>query len=95
VVFNEGFHPITGMPTPWGEFVWGDTGEWVWRPAGYSHEFARTIRAIVRKWKDSRYVFRGFRFMVNNLPWGEESVDWGDVTVIWGGSIDVPAPLAG
>jgi hypothetical protein len=93
VVFNEGFHPVTGMPTPWGDFTWGDIEPWVWRPEGYSLDFARTIIGIIRKWKPSRWVFRGFRFMVNNVPWGLETLDWGDPSVIWGGSIDVPVPI--
>jgi hypothetical protein len=94
VVFGVGMHPVSGPPTPWGDFVWGDIGEWVWRPAGYTQDFARTILAIVKKWKDSRYVFRGFRFMLNDIPWGDTSIEWGDETVIFGGAIDVPVPLS-
>ena len=95
VVFNSGFHPVTGPATPWGQFVWGDTGEWVWRPAGYSREFSRTIRAIVKKWKPSRWICRGFLFKVGpQLEWGDTGFAWGDTGLIWGGGIEVPLPLA-
>jgi hypothetical protein len=93
VVFNEGFHPVTGPPTPWGQFVWGDTGEWVWRPAGYSRDFSRTIRAIVKKWKPSRWVFRGFRFLFAGVIYGDPDIEYGDPTIMYGGAIDVPVPL--
>jgi hypothetical protein len=94
VVFNMGWHPVTGPPTPWGEFVWGDIGEWVWRPAGYSREFSRTIRGILKKWTPCRYVFRGFRFLITNIPYGDETVEYGDPTIVYGGAIDVPVPLS-
>lgn len=93
IVFNVGWHPVTGPPTPWGEFVWGDTGEWVWRPAGYSRDFSRTIRSIVKKWKPSRWVFRGFRFLFEGAIYGDPDVVYGDPTIMYGGAIDVPVPL--
>jgi len=95
VVFKSGFHPVTGPPTPWGNFVWGDIGEWVWRPAGYSRDFARTIRSIVKKWKPSRWISRGFVFKIGQeLLWGTPGFDWGDPGLMWGGGMTVSLPLA-
>jgi hypothetical protein len=95
IVFAFGYHPVTGPPTPWGQFVWGDTGEWVWRPAGYSRDFSRTIRGIIKKWKPSRWVCRGFLFKTGvQLQWGEPGFAWGDPGLIWGGGIEVPLPLS-
>ncbi len=88
LVFNEGFHPITGDPTAWGDFDWGDISEGVWAYEGYSNEFAIDIRGIVKKWKNSEYAFRGFTFIMNALDYG------GDVTygsdVIYGGRFEFP-----
>lgn len=94
VVFKFGYHPVTGPPTPWGQFVWGDTGEWVWRPAGYSRDFSRTIRGIVKKWKPSQWICRGFVFKLGlELTWGAPGFAWGDPGLIWGAGISVPLPL--
>ena len=91
LVFNTGFHPVTGPPAPWGSWTWGDT--WltvsgVWAPQGMTADFYRTIIGIVKKWKPSRYVFRGFTFILSNITWGDASITWGDATIPWGGAID-------
>ncbi len=93
VVFGEGFHPVVGPPIPWGDFVWGDTSVGVWGPQGYDREFQQTIEGIVRKWKPHDYVFRGFTFVINNIPFGDESVSFGDETIIFGGTYSVDVPL--
>jgi Phage tail protein (Tail_P2_I) len=96
VVFAPGFHPVVGPPIPWGTFVWGDTYDGVWGPLGYSQEFKRTIAGIIRKWKPSRYVCRGFLFKLGTLDvaWGYPGHAWGTAGLIWGGGIEVPLPLS-
>lgn len=96
VVFNEGFHPVTGPPKPWGTWTWGDT--WidvpgVWAPTGLTVDFYRTVMGIVMKWKPSDHVFRGFTFVVSDVPYGDTGVTYGDSTVMYGGSINVDVPL--
>lgn len=88
VVFNEGFHPVTGLPIPWGQFVWGDTSEGVWGPRGYSRTFAKEIIGIIKKWKPSDHVFRGFTFIINNIPYKSDILYKSDV--VYKGAIEVP-----
>lgn len=96
LVFNQGFHPVTGQPLPWGTWTWGDT--WltvpgVWAPSGMTADFYRTIMGIVLKWKPSDHVFRGFTFIVNDIPYAKPTTTYGDSTIIYGGSINIDVPL--
>lgn len=94
VVFDVGMHPVSGPPIPWGTFVWGDTYEGVWGPVGYSQDFKRTAIGIVKKWKSSRWVFRGFVFKIGTLrTWGQSGFTWGQSGLVWGGAIEVPVPV--
>lgn len=97
VVFNQGFHPVSGPPAPWGTWVWGDT--WltvpgVWAPTGLTPDFYRTITEIIRKWKPSDHVFRGFTFVVNDVSYADTVTTYGDATIMYGGSIDVELPIS-
>lgn len=97
IVFATGFHPITGLPNPWGSWTWGDTEplvHGVWTYYGYTPDFQRTILGIVKKWKPCDHVFRGMTFMISNIPWGDVSTSWGDATVLWGGALSVDVPLS-
>ncbi len=94
VVFQDGFHPVTGLPIPWGDFVWGETHTGVWGPQGYDRDFQQTVEGIVRKWKPHDWVFRGFVFKIGTDPWAIGETLWGDSGgVVWGGGIEVNVPL--
>lgn len=91
IVFEAGMHPVSGPPVPWGTFVWGDTYDGVWGPKGYSQDFKRTVLHIVKKWKSSRWVFRGIDFKIGTIrTWGQSGVTWGQSGEVWGGAISVP-----
>ncbi len=89
VVFNEGFHPVTDEPLPWGSWDWGDLSPGVWGPEGFTQEFSKTIDDIVYKWKSPEYVFRGYTFLISPINYRDVSVTYGDPTVIYQGSISV------
>jgi hypothetical protein len=96
VVFNAGFHPISGPPKPWGTFTWGET--WltvpgVWAPTGLTPDFYRTIMNIVMKWKPSDHVFRGFTFIVDDVSYADASIAYGDGSLMYGGAINLDIPL--
>jgi hypothetical protein len=80
VIFPPGTHPITGVGPTWGSFSWGDGT--LYGPGGMTAEFAALIRGIVRDWKSSRWICRGFIFELGDALWG--GFDWGDGTVYGG-----------
>jgi len=52
-------HPVTSPGTNWGAFNWGDGTVY---GVGVSTGFYALIHGIVRKWKPSRWICRGFKF---------------------------------
>jgi hypothetical protein len=94
--FAYGFHPVTGPALPFDGTIWawGDTGDGIWGPVGYSPEYAAMWLAIVKKWRPNGWIFRGFIFdMGLELLWGDADpdFDWGDnPDFVWGGAITVP-----
>ncbi len=52
-------HPVTTDGPEWGSFVYGDGTVY---GLGVNVSFYQLIHGIVRKWKPSRWVCRGFRF---------------------------------
>jgi len=94
VVFDSGYHPVFGLPIPWGTFVWGDTYDGVWGPLGYSQDFKRTALGLVKKWKPSRWVFRGFVFKIGGIQtWGQSGHTWGEAGGVWGGALEIPVSV--
>ena len=98
VVFNEGFHPVTGGAAPWGSWTWGDTwvdppGSGVWALEGLGVDDYRTIIGIVKKWKPVDHVLRGFLFIINNIDFGDTGVTFGDTGILFGGAQSIDLPL--
>lgn len=75
VRFPTGTHPVQAPTTKWGAFVWGN-GE-PWGP-NVAPEFVALIKGIVKKWKPSRWICRGFLFEFEAAKWG--AFTWGDGT---------------
>jgi hypothetical protein len=84
VVFPYGSHPVTGASALVGSFNVGD-GTLV-GPLGLTLDFLALIRGIVRNWKSSRWICRGFVFQLETALVGE--FDVGDGTVV-GGSVEI------
>ncbi len=56
--FSSG-HPVTSDGPLWGSFTWGDGSVY---GLGVDVGFYQLIHGIVRKWKPSRWICRGFTF---------------------------------
>lgn len=90
VRFGNGYHPVTGSPVPWGEFPWDGAQQKWGTPAGFTTDFYRTTIGIIRKWKCSRYVFRGYMFQIGGiLTWGQAGHKWGEAGQVWGGVVNL------
>lgn len=88
IVMNTGFHPVTGLPLPWGDWDWGDLSDGVWSYPGLTQDVQRTLLGIVKKWKPSDHVFRGFTFLISNIAFKDPSVTFGDTTLLFGGALE-------
>jgi hypothetical protein len=86
VYFPVGTHPVTSNGPTYGSFTWG--AGTLYGPGGLTREFMQTIRGIVKKWKSSRWVCRGFIFAVPDSKWGQ--FDYGDGHS-WGSTIELGA----
>jgi hypothetical protein len=82
VRFGVGDHPVTGDAPAWDSGATWD-GSTLW-DIGAPAAFIATIRAIVSKWKPSRWICRGFEFELGQQNWDGSGV-WDDGVTTWDG----------
>lgn len=83
VFFPVGTHTVTSPGPTFGSFVFGDGT--TYGPVGITYAQIKEMRAIIKKWKPSRWICRSIIFQISGWSVGDGSVI-GDPGLVIGGT---------
>lgn len=81
--FPEGTHPVTAAGPEFGSFTFGDGT--AFGPVGITGDEIALIRAIVDKFRDARWIYRGAYFELEAWTYGTGHL-FGESGLVFGGS---------